>query len=117
MLPMRSLFRVAAVLSSIGLLIGCVWFTHKQANPFIMPGSKSISHLIAPAERQKASQTVVPGSKSGTLMMPGSKSFTGVTTVSADALKLQTSKPAPDLMPSSKLGIFRMNLAAPSQKP
>ena len=94
MLPMRSLFRVAAVLSSIGLLIGCVWFTHKQANPFIMPGSKT-----------------------GTLMMPGSKSFTGLTTVSADALKLQTSKPAPDLMPSSKLGIFRMNLAAPSQKP
>ncbi|HBJ82686.1 MAG TPA: hypothetical protein DDZ88_02195 [Verrucomicrobiales bacterium] len=114
---MKSILRASAVLSSIGLLIICVWFTHKQANPVIMPGTKSISHLISPAESQKASQTVMPGSKSGTLIMSGSKSFTGATTISADALKLQTGKPAPDLMPSSKLGIFRMNLPAPSQKP
>ena len=33
----------------------------------------------------------MPGSKSGTLIMPGSKSFTGGTTISAGAL--QTSKP------------------------
>ncbi|MDP1590887.1 MAG: hypothetical protein Q8M07_24240 [Prosthecobacter sp.] len=67
---MRSLFRVAAVLSSIGLLIICVWFAQKKSNPVIMPGSKSISHLIAPADSQKASHTVMPGSKSGTLIMP-----------------------------------------------
>ena len=35
----------------------------------------------------------------------------------ARASKLQTGKPAPDPMPSSKLGIFRMDLPAPSQKP
>ncbi len=116
MQPMKSILRASVLLSSFGLLIGCVWFTHQQANPVIMPGSKNISHLISPAESQKASQTVMPGSKSGTLIMSGSKSFTGATTISAGAL--QTGKPAPDLMPSSKLGIFRMNLAAPpSQKP
>ena len=114
---MRSFLRASAILTSIGLLIGCVWFTHRQANPVIMPGSKSISHLITPSDSQTASQTVIPGSKSGTLIMPGSKSFTGATTITADALKLQSGKPAPDLIPSSKLGIFRMNLPAPSQKP
>jgi hypothetical protein len=36
--------------------------------------------------------------------MPGSKSFTSGTTVSANALKLQTGKPAPDPMQSSKSG-------------
>ena len=81
MLPMKSILRAAAVVSSIGLLLGCVWFTQKQANP-----------------------TVMPGSKSGTLIMPGSKSFTSGTTVSANALKLQTGKPAPDPMQSSKSG-------------
>lgn len=94
MLPMKSILRAAALVSSIGLLLGCAWFAQKQANPAVMPGSKS-----------------------GTLIMPGSKSFTGATTISADALKLQSGKPDPDLMPSSKLGIFRMNLPAPSQKP
>ncbi|MFN0079473.1 MAG: autotransporter-associated beta strand repeat-containing protein [Prosthecobacter sp.] len=88
---MKSLLRFIAVLSSLGLFIGCVWFTHQQAKPVIMPGSKSISHLISPAESQKASQTVMPGSKSGTLIMPGSKSYTGGTTISSGAL--QTGKP------------------------
>ena len=94
MRPMKSILRASAILTSIGLLIGCAWFAQKQANPAVMPGSKS-----------------------GTLIMPGSKSFTGTTTVSANALKLQTGKPAPDPMPSSKLGIFRMNLPAAAQKP
>ncbi len=61
---MKSILRASAVLSSLGLLIGCVWFTHKQANPVIMPGSKS-----------------------GTIVMPGSKSYTGATTISAGALQ------------------------------
>ena len=87
---MKSILRASVLLSSIGLLIGCVWFTHKQANPVIMPGSKSISHLIPPDESQKASQTGMPGSK-GTLIMSGSKSFTGATTISSSAL--QTGKP------------------------
>ena len=114
---MKSILRASTILTSISLLIGCVWFTHRQANPVILPSSKSISHLIPPPDSQKASQTVMPGSKSGALIMPGSKSFTGATTISADALKLQSGKPDPDLMPSSKLGIFRMNLPAASQKP
>lgn len=99
---MKSILRASVVLSSIGLLIGCVWFTHRQANPVIMPGSKSISHLIPPAESQKASQTVIPGSKSGTLIMPGSKSFTGAATISAGVL--QSGKGTLKLMPSSKSG-------------
>jgi hypothetical protein len=32
----------------------------------MLPGSKSISHLIPPPDRQKAAQAVMPGSKSGT---------------------------------------------------
>lgn len=47
--------------------------------------------------------------------MPGSKSFTGAATISAGVL--QSGKPTLKLMPSSKLGIFRMDLPAPSQKP
>jgi hypothetical protein len=101
---MKSILRASVLLSSLALLIICVWFTHRQANPVILPSSKSISHLIPPPDSQKASQTVMPGSKSGTLIMPGSKSFTSATTVSANALKLQTGKPAPDPMPSSKSG-------------
>jgi hypothetical protein len=30
---------------------------------------------------------------------------------------LQSSEPTPELMPSSKLGMFRMNSPAPSPKP
>jgi autotransporter-associated beta strand protein len=112
---MRSFLGASVILSSIALLIGCVWFTHRQANPVMLPGSKSISHLIPPADRQKAAQAVMPGSKSAALIMPGSKSFTGATTISAGVL--QSGKPTLKLMPSSKLGIFRMDLSAPSQKP
>lgn len=83
---MRSLLRIAAVCSSLTLFIGCVWFTHKQANPTMMPSSKL---LVLPS--QTPSKSVMPGSKSGTLMMPGSKSYTGGTTISSGAL--QTSKP------------------------
>lgn len=63
---MRSFLGASVILSSIALLIGCVWFTHRQANPVMLPGSKSISHLIPPPDRQKAAQAVMPGSKSGT---------------------------------------------------
>ena len=115
MQPMKSILRACTILSSTALLIGCVWFTHRQANPVMMPGSKSISHLIPPPDRQKAAQAVMPGSKSAALIMPGSKSFTGATTISAGVL--QSGKPTLKLMPSSKLGIFRMDLPAPSQKP
>ena len=64
----RFCLRFAAVGSSLGLLISCAWFAHKQANPAMMPGSKS-----------------------GTLIMSGSKSFTGGTTITSGAL--QTDKP------------------------
>lgn len=42
---------------------------------------------------------MMPGSKSGTLIMSGSKSYTGGTTISSEALKLQTGKP---LLPPTK---------------
>lgn len=100
---MKSILRIAAVISSLALLVGGVWFAQKKANPAVMPGSKS-GTLIIPTP-QSPSKTI----------MPGSKSFTGATTISAGAL--QSGKPAPELMPSSKLGIFRMDLLAPSQKP
>ena len=64
----RFCLRCAAVCSSLGLLIGCAWFAHKQANPAMMPGSKS-----------------------GTLIMSGSKSYNGGTTIPSGAL--QTGKP------------------------
>jgi len=79
---MNSLLRVGALVSSLTLLFGCVWFTQMQANPTMMPSSKL---LVLP------SQAVMPGSKSGTLIMPGSKSYTGGTTIGAGAL--QTGKP------------------------
>lgn len=83
---MKSLLRVAAVLSSLSLLLGCVWFTQKQANPTMMPSSKL---LVLPRETAK-----------GTLIMPGSKSWTGGTTVSAGALRSQPPKPrAPPAKP------------------
>ena len=67
--------RCAVICSSLGLLLGCAWFAHKQANPAMMPGSKS-----------------------GTLIMSGSKSYTGSTTITSGAL--QTDKPLlPPLMP------------------
>ena len=64
----RFCLRWTAVCSSLGLLIGCAWFAHKQANPAMMPSSKS-----------------------GPLIMSGSKSFTGGTTITSGAL--QTDKP------------------------
>lgn len=85
---MRSLLRAAVVCSSLTLFIGCVWFAHKQANPPIMPSSKL---LVLPQPNQTTPQAVMPGSKSGTLIMSGSKSYTGGTTISSGAL--QTGKP------------------------
>lgn len=64
----RFCLRCAVICSSLGLLIGCAWFAHKQANPAMLPGSKS-----------------------GTVIMSGSKSYTGATTIGAGAL--QTGKP------------------------
>ncbi|MEZ5387377.1 MAG: autotransporter-associated beta strand repeat-containing protein [Prosthecobacter sp.] len=72
------LLRVVAIGSSLALLFGCVWFTQKQANPTMMPSSKL---LVLPQETAK-----------GTLIMPGSKSYTGATTISAEALRMQTGK-------------------------
>jgi len=64
----RFCLRCAVICLSLGLLLGCAWFAHKQANPAIMPGSKS-----------------------GTLIMSGSKSYNGGTAITSGAL--QTSKP------------------------
>lgn len=70
----RFWLRGAVICSSLGLLLGCAWIAHRQANPAMMPGSKS-----------------------GPLIMSGSKSFTGGTTITSGAL--QTDKP---LQPSVK---------------
>ncbi len=70
----RFCLRCAVICSSLGLLLGCAWFAHKQANPAMMPSSKS-----------------------GPMIMSGSKSFTGGTTISSGAL--QNSKP---LLPTPK---------------
>ena len=86
---MKPLLRAAAVCSSFTLLVGCVWFAHKQANPTMMPSSKL---LVLPKQNQATPQAVMPGSKSGTLIISGSKSFTGATTISAGALQMQTDK-------------------------
>lgn len=83
---MKSIIRIAAVISSLALLIGCVWFAQKKANPAVMPGSKS-GTLIIPTQ-QSPSKTI----------MPGSKSFTGGPTVSSEALKLQTGQTPPQAM-------------------
>jgi autotransporter-associated beta strand protein len=88
---MKPLLRVAAVMSSLTLLFGCAWFAQKRSTRSMMPGSKSIDTLIDPAVSPSA---IMPGSKSGTLIMSGSKSFTGSTTVSGGVLQVQTSKPA-----------------------
>lgn len=66
--------RLAAICSSLGLLFGCVWFTQKQSNPTIMPSSKV---LVLPNADPGKPPAIMPGSKSGTLIMSGSKSFTG----------------------------------------
>lgn len=79
-MPGMRLLRVGAIGSSLALLFGCVWFTQKQANPTMMPSSKL---LVLPQEATR-----------GTLIMPGSKSFTGGT-ISADAMKMQPDKPQP----------------------
>ncbi len=94
MLPMKPLLRAAVVVLSLGLLIGCVWFAQKQANPVMMPGSKSISHLIDPAQSQNSSQPVMPGTKSDMVIMSGSKSFTGGTTVTSGVLRIDQTPPA-----------------------
>jgi len=73
---MKSIIRVATVMSSLALLIGCVWFAQKKANPTVIPGSKS-GTLIIPTQ-QSPSKTI----------MPGSKSFTGGPTVSSGALRI-----------------------------
>ncbi|HEY1048798.1 MAG TPA: hypothetical protein VGE39_03545 [Prosthecobacter sp.] len=66
---MRSLLRAAAVLLSLGLLIGCVWLAQKQASPTAMPGSKSgILTIPNPA------QSAPPAPQ---MIMSGSKSFSG----------------------------------------
>ncbi|WP_395735841.1 hypothetical protein [Prosthecobacter sp.] len=36
----RSCLRSAVIVSSLGLLLGCSWFAHKQANPAMRPSSK-----------------------------------------------------------------------------
>ena len=64
----RFCLRCAVICSSLGLLLGCAWFAQKQADPAMMPSSKN-----------------------GPLIMPGSKSFTGGTTMTSGAL--QTDKP------------------------
>lgn len=86
---MKSLLRAAAVCSSLTLLVGCVWLAHKQANPPMMPSSKL---LVLPKPNQTTPQAVMPGSKSGTLIISGSKSYTGATTITAGALQRQTDK-------------------------
>jgi hypothetical protein len=80
--------RLAAICSSLGLLIGCVWFAQKQANPTRMPSSKL---RVLPAPNASVATAMIPGSKSGTLIMSGSKSFTGPT-INAKALQ---SSPSP----------------------
>jgi hypothetical protein len=70
---MKSLLRAAALAISLTLLIGCVWFAQKQAAPAMMPGSKS------------GPPTPV--------ILSGSKSFTGATSVASEVLKMQPSNP------------------------
>lgn len=69
---MKSLLRAAAIVSSLGLLLGCAWFAQKQAAPSMMPSSKS-------------------GPLPPKMIMSGSKSALGGTTISSGAL--QTGKP------------------------
>jgi autotransporter-associated beta strand protein len=88
MSPMKSLLRVGGLGSSLSLLFSCVWFTQKQANPTMMPSSKL---LVLPS--QAPSKSVMPGSKSGTLIMPDSKSYTGGTTISSGALQIGKTPP------------------------
>jgi hypothetical protein len=80
--------RLAAICSSLGLLFSCVWFTQKQSNPTIMPSSKV---LVLPNADPGKPPAIMPGSKSGALIMPGSKSFTGPT-INAQSLQIS---PAP----------------------
>jgi hypothetical protein len=80
--------RLAAICSSLGLLFSCVWFTQKQSNPTIMPSSKV---LVLPNADPGKPPAIVPGSKSGTLIMSGSKSFSGPA-INAQSLQIS---PAP----------------------
>ena len=54
----------------------------------MMPSSKL---LVLPNNDPSKPPAIMPGSKSGKLIMPGSKSFTGGATVSSEAL-LQTGR-------------------------
>jgi len=80
---MKSVLRAVVVLTSLGLLIGCVWFAQKQAAPAAMPGSKS-GILTVPAK---------PSSPAPVIIMSGSKSFTGGSTISSGVLQLEPAKP------------------------
>ena len=80
--------RLAAICSSLGLLFSCVWFTQKQSNPTIMPSSKV---LVLPNADPRNPPAIMPGSKSGTLIMSGSKSFAGPA-INAQSLQIS---PAP----------------------
>jgi len=81
--------RIAAICSSLGLLFSCVWFTQKQSNPSIMPSSKV---LVLPHNDPGKPPAIMPGSKSGVLVMPGSKSFTGGAAVSSQLLQTNPSQ-------------------------
>lgn len=85
---MRVFLRAAAVLSSLGLLIGCVWFAQKQAAPTAMPGSKS-GILTIPGPAQSA-----PPASTPQMIMPGSKSFSGPM-IKAEELPLPSGKSSP----------------------
>lgn len=106
-MPRMKLLRVVSVCSSLALLFGCVWFTQKQANLTMMPSSKL---LVLPQSNPPPPRAVMPGSKSiaplltptqssnrTPMIMPGSKSFTGGSTISSEALlktgRQQSAKP------------------------
>lgn len=67
---MKPLLRVAAVVSSLGLLIGCVWLAHTEANPQAMPGSKSFAIRITTGASKPLRRTM-PGPNNGVILAPG----------------------------------------------
>lgn len=73
---MKTALRIAALATSISLLIGCVWLAQRKSEPAMLPSSKS-GPLPAPT------------------IMPGSKSFTSGTTVSSGVLQMQSPPPKP----------------------
>ncbi|MBL9134096.1 MAG: hypothetical protein JNG86_22980 [Verrucomicrobiaceae bacterium] len=68
---MKTALRIAALATSISLLIGCVWLAQRKSEPAMLPSSKS-GPLPAPT------------------IMPGSKSFGDLKSISVDALQIQT---------------------------